>query len=128
MRLLLDTCIFLWLITDDSRLTDSTRQIIRNTENDVFLSSVSIWESIVKYQLGKLPLPKPPLEYLLEQRELHQIESLALDEGSVFYLANLPSIHRDPFDRMLICQAIKHQLILVTADNTIRSYPVKTIS
>lgn len=80
MRLLLDTCIFLWFISGDERLPDFMREAIINTENEIFLSSVSLWESIVKYQLGKLPLPKPPSEYLPEQRERHQIESLPLDE------------------------------------------------
>ncbi|MGE5340981.1 MAG: type II toxin-antitoxin system VapC family toxin [Candidatus Omnitrophota bacterium] len=127
MRLLLDTCIFLWFISGDNRLPENIREAISNTENEIFLSVISIWESIVKYQLGKLPLPRPPSEYLPEQRERHQIESLPLDEESVIYLPKLPSIHRDPFDRMLICQAIKNQLILVTVDNYIRSYPVKTM-
>jgi len=127
MRLLLDTCIFLWLISGDRKLTDSLRENICDPENEIFLSSVSIWESIVKYQLGKLPLPKPPGEYLPAQRKRHHISSLPLDEDSVVHLSNLPPVHRDPFDRMLICQAIEHGLTLVTADDIIRSYPVKTM-
>jgi len=127
MRLLLDTCIFLWLISGDRKLTDSLRENICDPENEIFLSSVSIWESIVKYQPGKLPLPKPPGEYLPAQRKRHHISSLPLDEDSVVHLSNLPPVHRDPFDRMLICQAIEHGLTLVTADDIIRSYPVKTM-
>jgi PIN domain nuclease of toxin-antitoxin system len=127
MRLLLDTCIFLWLISSDRKLTDSLREIICDPANEIFLSSVSIWESIVKYQLGKLPLPNPPGEYLPTQRKRHHISSLPLDEDSVVHLSNLPPIHRDPFDRMLICQAIEHSLTLVTADDIIRSYPIKTM-
>jgi len=126
MRLLLDTCIFLWFISGDKRLSDSLREAICVPENEVFLSSVSIWESIVKYQLGKLPLPKPPAEYLPEQRRKHHISSLPVDEGSVIHLSKLLPLHRDPFDRMLICQAIEYDLILVTTDNIIRSYPIRT--
>ena len=127
MRLLLDTCIFLWFISGDNRLPASLREKICDPGNDVFLSTVSIWESIVKYQLGKLPLPGPASEYLPAQRKKHHISSLPLDEGSVVRLSNLPGIHRDPFDRMLICQAIEHHLTLITVDDSIRSYPVSTI-
>lgn len=126
MRLLLSSCIFLWFISGDERLSDSIREDICDPKNEVYLSTVSVWEVIVKYQLGRLPLPKPPAEYLPEQRRRHRISSLPLDEGSVAHLAKLPPIHRDPFDRMLICQAIEHQLTLITVDNIIRSYPVKT--
>jgi PIN domain nuclease of toxin-antitoxin system len=127
MRFLIDTCIFLWYISGDNRLPGNIREAICNPGNDVFLSSVSIWESIVKYQLGKLPLPEPPSDFLPKQRELHQISSLPIDEVSAVHLAKLPPIHKDPFDRMLICQAIEHQLTIVTTDSFIRSYPVKTL-
>ena len=127
MKLLLDTCIFLWFISGDKRLTDSLRELICDPHNEIFLSTVSIWESIVKHQLGKLPLPMPPAEYLPEQRKRHHISSLPLDEDSVVRLSNLPDFHRDPFDRMLICQAIQHRLALVTTDSIIRSYPVNAM-
>ncbi len=124
MKLLLDTHVFLWFISGDERLPDGMRDSIRNPENDVYVSVVSLWEAIVKHQLGKLPLPQPPNKYLPVQRERHQISSLPLDEASVSQLAKLPPIHRDPFDRMLICQAIEHGLTLVTKDDVIASYPV----
>lgn len=124
MKLLLDTCIFLWLISGDNRLKDSVRDKICDPGNEVFLSTVSIWESIVKHQIGRLPLPEPPAEYLPTQRKRHNISALPLDEGSVVRLSELPSMHRDPFDRMLICQAIEHNLTLITVDDAIRSYPV----
>ena len=127
MKFLLDTCVFLWFISGDKRLSKSLRERICNPENEIFLSTVSIWESIVKYQLGKLPLPEPPAKYLPAQRKKHKISSLPLDEGSVVRLSNLPAIHRDPFDRMLICQAIEHHLTLITVDDFIRSYPLKTV-
>lgn len=127
MKFLLDTCIFLWFISGDKRLSKSLREKICNPENEVFLSTVSIWESVVKHQLGKLPLPELPAIYLPTQRKKHHISSLPLDEGSVVRLSNLPDIHRDPFDRMLICQAIEHHLTLITVDDFIRSYPIKTI-
>jgi len=79
-----------------------------------FVSSVSLWEAIIKHSLGKLPLPEKPEKYLVELREKHQFSSLPLDENSVRHLPELPSYHRDPFDRMLICQAKEHDLVIVT--------------
>ena len=95
--------------------------------NEIYLSVVSIWEAIVKYQLGKLPLPHPPERYLPKQRERHQISSLPLDEVSVSQLANLSPIHRDPFDHMLICQALEHGLTIVTVDDDICKYAVNVL-
>lgn len=124
MNLLLDTHIFLWLLTDDQRLPRSWQTAIRNPDNRVYLSSVSVWECIVKFSLGKLPLPEPPQLYLPRQRVAHGIASLALDEASAAQLATLPSLHRDPFDRMLLCQALQHNLVLVSRDESIRAYPI----
>ena len=128
MKLLLDTHVFLWLISGDSRLSDSLRDSIRDLNNEVYLSVVSLWEATVKYQLGKLPLPQSPEVYLSTQRQHHQIASLSLDEASVTQLASLPLLHRDPCDRMLICQALAHGLVLVTVDAAISAYPVPVLS
>lgn len=122
MRLLLDTHVFLWYISGDPGLPDATRNAISDPDNDVYLSVISVWESLIKYQIGRLPLPQSPEQYLSEQRERHLIASLPLNEGSVSKLITLPLIHRDPFDRMLICQAMEHNLTNVTADDTICAY------
>jgi PIN domain nuclease of toxin-antitoxin system len=124
MKLLLDTHVFLWFIAGDTKLQSSLVQAIRDPANDVYLSAVSVWEAIVKYKLGKLPLPAAPELYLPEQRDRHQIASLALDELSVMKLAGLPPVHRDPFDRMLICQTIANGMTLATVDPILRAYPV----
>ncbi len=116
MKLLLDTHVFLWFVVDDSRLLSTWRESIRDPGNEVFVSVVSFWEIAVKYKLGKLPLPQPPQTYLPEQRRKHRMSSIALDESSVNRLSSLPDVHRDPFDRMLICQAIQHELTIVTND------------
>lgn len=122
MRLLLDTHIFLWYITGDARVSGRLREAIENSDI-AYLSVISLWEAIIKYQLGKPPLPEPPHPWLREQREQHGIESLPLDEASVSRLPTLPSHHRDPFDRMLVCQAIEHDLQIVTVDPVIAHYP-----
>jgi PIN domain nuclease of toxin-antitoxin system len=127
MKILLDTHIFLWFISGDNRLSTDIRDIIRDSDNAVYLSVVSVWESIIKYQLGKLPLPQSPEVYLPKQRDLHQIISLAVDEKTVAQLAQLPPLHRDPFDRMLICQALQNGLAIATMDTSIRAYSVSVI-
>jgi len=123
MKFLLDTHVLLWFISGDSRLPAGWRDTIRQRHHEVYLSVVSLWETILKHQLGKLPLPEPPELYLPAQRERHQIANLPLDETSVQRLATLPSIHRDPFDRMLVCQAIEHKLTIITVDDVFRAYP-----
>jgi PIN domain nuclease of toxin-antitoxin system len=123
MRLLLDTHIFLWFISGDARLPPDWRDSIRDADNAVYLSVVSLWEALVKYHLGKLPLPHPLESYLPTQRARHQIASLPLDEASVCHLSNLPAAHRDPFDRILVCQALEHGLSIVTVDPVFGAYP-----
>jgi PIN domain nuclease of toxin-antitoxin system len=122
VRLLLDTHIFLWFLTADGRLPAPWLPTLRDPGNETYVSVVSLWEATVKWQLGKLPLPAAPDVYLPHQRTIHQFASLALDEGSVARLGSLPAMHRDPFDRMLICQAIHHGLTLVSMDGAIAAY------
>jgi PIN domain nuclease of toxin-antitoxin system len=127
MRILLDTHIFLWFISGDTQLSTDVRDAIRDPDNEVYLSAISVWEALVKYQLGKLPLPNHPETYLPKQRDLHQIASLSLDETSVIQLAKLPLLHRDPFDRILICQALQNGLTIATVDTAIRAYSVNVM-
>jgi len=126
MRLLLDTHVFLWYISGDSRLL-SHQAILRDPANEVFLSAVSLWEAAIKHALGKLSLPATPAEYLPAMRQLHAIEPLPLDESSVVRLSSLSDLHRDPFDRMLVCQALENNLTLVTADKIVAAYSIASI-
>ncbi len=123
MKLLLDTHVFLWFISGDSRLSTSWTDAIRKQENEVYLSAVSCWEVIIKHALGKLPLPEPPDTYIPIQRARHQIESCPLDEDSIRHLATLPQAHQDPFDRALVCQALEHELVIVNVDKVFLEYP-----
>lgn len=127
MNLLLDTATFLWYVSADRQLPSRTRDLISAAENDVWLSVVSIWEIVVKAQIDRLRLPGPAWAYVSAQRQRHAIASLSLDEDAIANLAKLPAFHRDPFDRMLICQALHGDLILVSSDETIQRYPVKTV-
>ena len=127
MRLLLDTHIFLWYIANDKRLTPAWSQAIRDLDNEVYLSVVSLWEAIIKYTTGKLLLPEAPETYIPRLREYHQIISLSVEEVDVAQVATLPLLHGDPFDRLLIGQAIQHGLTLVTVDAAIRAYPTVSV-
>lgn len=124
MKFLLDTHIFLWYITADSRLSTLFLNAIREPKNDVYLSVVSLWEIIIKYDLGKLPLPQSPENYIPNERRRHQIKSLSMHENAVRELIKLPNLHRDPFDRILICQAIANNMTIITVDNQIQNYQV----
>ena len=124
MRLLLDTVAFLWLAEDDARLSAVAREAIVDPANDVFLSAASAWEIAIKHGLGRLRLRMPPDEYVPEQRLLHRIETLGIDEDATLQVGKLPDLHRDPFDRLLIAQAIVHGLTIVTPDRLIRGYTV----
>ena len=126
MRLLLDTHVFLWYITGDMRVGKNTRGMIENADR-VYVSVVSIWEATIKFQLGKLPLPEAAYPWLVIQREQHGFESLPVDEIAVAHLSGLEPHHRDPFDRLLICQAIQHDLQIVTVDEIFSEYPAKVV-
>ena len=127
MKLLLDTHIFLWFISGDDRLSKTARDAIEDIENEVFLSAASIWETVGKHQPGKLPLPAAPAEYLPQKRIIHQIAALPIDEATIAFLPQLPALHRDPFDRILICQALQHGLTIVTVDAAVKQYSVAVL-
>ncbi len=126
MRCLLDTCTFLWIIAGSQELSPTAAKMFVDPTHEILLSVVSVWEISVKHSLGKLPLPTLLDRFVSTQRELHGISVLPLEERAVFHLHKLPSLHRDPFDRMLVCQAIEHDCVLLTPDPLISQYPVRT--
>ena len=127
MRLLLDTCTFLWAVSDPDQLSATARSAIVNPDNQVYLSAVSAWEIAVKQSNRSLVLSEPAHRYVPRQRQAHGFLELPLDEASTLHVGRLPTPHRDPFDRMLVCQAIAHNLAIVTPDTHIAQYPVHTI-
>lgn len=88
---------------------------------------MSVWEIGIKYELGTLPLPRPPDGYIEHHRLAHHIDTLAWDEASALQAARLPALHRDPFDRALVGQAVRHGLTVLTPDDAIVRYAVRTI-
>jgi PIN domain nuclease of toxin-antitoxin system len=127
MRILVDTCVFLWLAADASELSTAAKAVCVDPENDVYLSAISAWEIAIKFRLGRLPLPVPPHEFVASRREWMGLERLDLDEASAAHTHLLPELHRDPFDRALIAQAIVNGLTLATPDPLVRAYPVPTL-
>ena len=127
MRLLLDTAVFVWWVTGEESVPGMVRTVVAAPANEVWVSAVSAWEIAVKHRLGRLPLPEAPETLVPQERQRHGFSSLALDEKSTLHLPRLPLLHKDPFDRMLVCQAIEHGLTLVTPDRSIRQYPVRTL-
>jgi PIN domain nuclease of toxin-antitoxin system len=127
VNLLLDTCTFLWVLSGVSDLSPRAANLVRTPENDVFFSSASAWEIAIKYSRGQLVLPERPERYVPDERAARGIAPLSIDEESALHVARLPSLHRDPFDRMLVAQAIVHGLTILTPDPLISQYPVRTI-
>ena len=127
MNLLLDTCTFLWSIEGGAAISSEARAALVDPTNVVYLSSVSAWEIATKHALGTLPLPEAPEKYVPAQRRARGIEPLPLDEEAALHIGRLPALHQDPFDRMLICQALIGGMTLVTPDPEIGRYPLRTL-
>lgn len=127
MKLLLDTQVFLWMVNGSSHVPASVRDAVREPLNEVWLSVASVWELAIKQQIGRIQLPAPAAEFAAAERLRHAVSSLPVVEGAVLHLPKLPDVHRDPFDRLLVCQAIEHEMTLVSADRTLRRYPVKVL-
>ncbi len=123
MHYLLDTCIFLWWLENNEKLSKKAKDIISDTSNIIFVSSVTIWEIAIKGSSGKLKVPINLTEYIQECG----FESLPIYYNHAEATKELPNIHKDPFDRMLIAQALTEKLAIITADKKIKKYDVKVI-
>jgi len=124
VKLLLDTHAFLWWITDDPHLSHRARTLIGGGENEVFLSAASAWELAVKVALGRVELEQPLDRFVPDQLERNGFQALPVSVRHALALPALPPLHRDPFDRMLVAQALTEEMTLVSADREIRRYPV----
>ncbi len=127
MKLLLDTCTFLWALSGVPPLPQRVADLVRNPDNDVFLSAASAWEIAIKHAAGKLTLPEHPERYVPTMRDERGFTALAIDEESALHASRLPSLHRDPFDRLLVSQAIVHGMTILTSDRLITQYPARTL-
>jgi PIN domain nuclease of toxin-antitoxin system len=126
VRLLLDTHVFLWLNTEPERLGAHLR-VIESSRTELIVSAASSWEIAIKHGLGRLPLPEPPSRYVPARIRAIAASSLPIEHAHALAVADLPALHRDPFDRLLVAQAITERTPLVTADPQIAEYPVETL-
>jgi PIN domain nuclease of toxin-antitoxin system len=128
MRLLLDTCAFLWAADSPERLTDVARAAVASGENDVFVSAVSAWEIHIKSRKsGTLLLDRPASTFIRDAIARLGFTEAPIGCEALAYLDRLPDVHADPFDRALICQAIHGDCALVTPDSQIGRYPVRVV-
>lgn len=127
MRLLLDTHVWLWSILEPDRLGANALKLIEDPDNHLVLSAVSSWEISIKYNLGRLPLPQPPEDFVLSRLTRDGIEALPITHGHVCAVAELPRHHRDPFDRLLVATSREEDLPLLTADRQFLSYDIAVI-
>ena len=118
MRHLIDTHIYLWCLTDSRKLTEKARKLIADVQ-DVYVSSASIWEASIKVGLGKLDAD---INLMVREIEANGFQELPVRASHAALACDLPDIHKDPFDRMLIAQALSEPLRLLTADGYLGSY------
>ncbi len=127
MRLLLDTHAFLWWIADDTRLSGRARELIADSANDVYFSVASGWEIVVKAGLRRVLLPEDPDRFIFEQLSVNAFQVLPVHLRHALRIYTLPDLHRDPFDRMLVAQAVSEEMAVLSADPQIARYPVEVV-
>ena len=124
MKYLLDTHTLLWFLTNDKKLSDRARQLIENSNNESFLSIVSLWEIAIKTALGKLDLAEPFEQMFPKQLQLNRIEVLDIAVDSLTKLTTLPFHHGDPFDRLIIAQGLVEGIPIISVDTIFDAYGV----
>jgi PIN domain nuclease of toxin-antitoxin system len=127
MKVLLDTHTFLWWNTEDPQLSLHAREIIADGRNEVFLSAASVWEIVIKTAKGKLILPEALAQYITSRMSLYRFRPLPVQISHAAHVYELPPHHTDPFDRLLVAQSQMESMPLVTKDEEIQRYEVKTI-
>ncbi|HXT34299.1 MAG TPA: type II toxin-antitoxin system VapC family toxin [Chloroflexota bacterium] len=127
MRLLLDTHVFLWLAIEPESLSARARALCQDSEHELLLSFASIWEMQIKQQLGKLTFATPLADLIAVQRVGNRIALLPIALAHILALADLPLLHKDPFDRLLIAQANTEGITILSADSTLPAYQVRLI-
>jgi PIN domain nuclease of toxin-antitoxin system len=126
VRALLDTNAFLWLNRQPERLGDA-RDLLADPDTEILVSAVVAWEIAIKFALGRLELPSQPLVYVPDRTRLIGGQPLAIEHRDVLTVTTLAHIHRDPFDRLLVAQAIVQDATLVTGDRLLAEYPADVL-
>jgi PIN domain nuclease of toxin-antitoxin system len=127
MKVLLDTCAFIWLVTDDPKLSEQAKAIFLDENNEMLLSAVTGFEIAVKYSLGRLRLTEPPREFVTNRMNANGLTELSVSMSHALALQNLPLHHKDPFDRLLVAQAMVNQIPLLSADQRLSDYDIERL-
>ena len=127
MRALLDTHTFLWWNKDDPQMSSTAREFISDGANEVYLSAASAWEIAIKCTRGRLVLPETPDKYVANRLSLHRFLPLPIQLSHALHVFNLPDIHRDPFDRLLVAQSQLEGFPILTGDLEVTRYEVDII-
>jgi PIN domain nuclease of toxin-antitoxin system len=127
VRYLLDTHVWLWLLTEPSRLKPDVLAELLDSRSRLLLSAASSWEVAIKWALGRLTLPEAPASYVPSRMRRSGVEGLAIEHAHALRVATLPPHHRDPFDRLLIAQAQLESLPIVTVDTQFDAYDVSIV-
>ena len=123
MSYLLDTHVFLWARVEGTQIGPRTRDILTDPNHRIYLSAVVSWEISIKWRLGKLKLPGRPGDLVRRSLEENSLLSLPVTHDHSLQVGDLPDHHHDPFDRLLVAQAVVEHLILITADPQLKPYP-----
>ena len=116
MKVLLDTCTFIWLAMPQKMLSSTATQVINDPANELFLSDVSVWEIVMKQSARKLPLPDKPRNWVTQQTAFFRITRLKIEDSEIYLSGELPRAHADPFDRLLAAQSIEHKMTILSPD------------
>ena len=127
MRVLLDTHSLLWLVTDDPRLSDTARATFLDPANELLCSAVIGFEIAVKHSLGKLELAEPPRSFIEKRIRNNALTPFPITMAHAVRVAELPYHHRDPFDRLLIAQALEEDVPLLSADEILSAYGIRRL-
>lgn len=127
MRALLDTHAFLWWVTDDPNLSQRVREVIGDGQNEILFSTASAWEIAIKAGFGRVQFPADLEGFITEQVHRNAFEVLPVQLSHALKVFGLPDYHRDPFDRMLVAQALVEGIPILSADSQFARYPVQVI-
>lgn len=127
MKILLDTCAFLWLVTDDPKLSGLAKEIFLDSRNELLLSAVTGFEITIKYSLRKLHLTEPPKEFISNRMKANALTELPITINHTLALQDLPWHHKDPFDRLLVAQAMVAQIPLLSSDGQLSVYCIERL-